>query len=438
MVAGTDPLDPLPTGTASVGAYALDLRSGVTLASHAPDRPLPPASNAKLLTTAVGLDRLGPDYRFETRVQAAGDHDGGRLDGDLVLEGRGAPDLSVADLRTLAEHVREAGVRTVAGELICDGSWFGPREHGPGWCVDDPRHAYGAKSTALALARNVVEVTVTDPDGTDAFEATVEPDTAVVDLALDVDATDGEPDLTARIDPDSGVVDVSGVLPNGERETVSAPVGDPVAHCGAAFREALADAGVTVAGETRLTRVSPAAELVATRESSPLSAVCREMNVPSDNFLAETIARAVAAEVRGAGTWDGWADIAGSFLDDRGVAHHRIRDGSGLSRYNLVSARGLVEVIEWATDAEWGESFLGSLPIAGEDGTLANRLGDVDATIRAKTGTLTGTRALSGVIEDGGETAVVFSTLLSNLTGELEERGRDMQDEFVRRLADRL
>jgi D-alanyl-D-alanine carboxypeptidase/D-alanyl-D-alanine-endopeptidase (penicillin-binding protein 4) len=430
------PLEPLPTDAASVGAFARDLRSGARLVAHAPERPLPPASNAKLLTTAVALDRLGPDYRFRTRVHGVGDRKESRLDGDLVLEGRGTPDLSVADLRTLAEHVREAGVRTVAGDLVCDASWFGPREYGPGWCVDDPRHAYGAPSTALALARNRVDVTIADPDRTGEFEATVEPDSGVVDLAVDVEPTDGESDLSAESDPGAGIVEVSGTLVRGESETVSAPVGSPLVHFGSAFRMALADAGVTVAGETRPTRVSPAGERLATHESPPLSAVCRETNVPSDNFLAETLAR-TAAESRGEGTWDAWTDLVGEFLDDRSVAHHRIRDGSGLSRYNLVSARGLVEVIEWASDREWGESFLASLPEAGEEGTLADRLGDVDATVRAKTGTLTGTRALSGVIEDEGEPAVAFSVLLSNLVGELEEGARDAQDEFVRALCTR-
>ena len=431
-------LEPLPTDHAGVSTFVRDLRSDAILAAHAPDRPLPPASNTKLITTAIGLDRLGPDYRFQTRVHATSDPDGkplddGHLDGDIILEGSGAPDLSVADLRTLAEHVREAGVRTVAGDLLLDDSWFDAREFAPGWCVDDPRHGYGAPSTALALERNVVEISVTSQDGDVA--ARVEPDSGVVDVALDV-AIDDETDLSAETDPASGVVTVAGTIAAGDSETVSAPVASPLTHCGVAFRSALAEAGVTVQGEVRVGRTAEWTTAVATHQSEPLAAVCREMNVPSDNFVAETIARTIAVETADEGTWDAWEDIVGDFLDDLGVEGHRVRDGSGLSRYNHVPARGFVELVEWAIEQPWSKAFLTSLPVAGEDGTLEGRLGDLDATIRAKTGSLTGTRTLSGVIEDESEPAIVFSIQLSNLVDELEDEGRNLQDRVIRRVVE--
>lgn len=430
-------LESLPTDQASVSVFARDLRSNSTLVAHAPDRPLPPASNTKLLTTAIGLDRLGSNYRFETRVRTTSDPDDGRLDGNLVLEGRGTPDLSIADLRTLAEYVREAGVRTVAGDIVCDGSWFDAQRFGPGWSDDDSRYSYGAPSTALALERNIVEVSVSNQEGD--VVAHVEPDTGVVDIALDVETAgdDEESDLSAETDPESDVVTVAGPLRADDIETVSAPVASPLAHCGEAFRSTLSEAGVTVEGEVRVGRTT-GGTTVGIHQSDMLSAVCREMNVPSDNFLAETIARTLAVETAGEATWDAWSTLAGDFLDNLGVEGHRVRDGSGLSRYNHVPAHGFVELLEWAIEQPWGETFLESLPVAGEDGTLAGRLGDLDTTIRAKTGSLTGTRALSGVIEDDSEPAIVFSVQLSNLVGDLEERGRDMQDEFVRRLVDEV
>jgi D-alanyl-D-alanine carboxypeptidase/D-alanyl-D-alanine-endopeptidase (penicillin-binding protein 4) len=90
-------------------------------------------------------------------------------------------------------------------------------------------------------------------------------------------------------------------------------------------------------------------------------------------------------------------------------------------------------VLDWALARPWGPTFLGSLPVAGAEGTLADRLGDVGPTVRAKTGTLTGTRALAGVIERA-DRRVTFAALLADLTGDHEASGHDYLDDLVREL----
>lgn len=439
----------LDGATASVFAREL---GGETLVAHHPERALAPASNAKLLTSALALDVLGPDYRFETRATGYGEVAAGRLDGDLALVGSGAPDLESDDLRELARAVREAGIETVAGDLVFDGSRFDDRRLGPGWTVDDPKHAYGAPSAALSLDGNRVTVELRDPDGpadardagrsgdTADFEVRVEPDTDAVTVAADVSV--GDDDLRVYADRETGVVRVEGTLPAGAERTERAPVASPERHCAAAFRDALAEAGVEVEGDVRPGPVrNRGAAFSRAVESAPVADLLRRMNVPSDNFVAEQLARAVAveraSEQRTGGedasleTWDVWEDVATEFLESLGVTACRVRDGSGLSRYDLVPARGLAALLSWVAEQPWSEAFFASLPAPGE-GTLENRLTDVP-NVRAKTGTLTGTVALSGVVRRGDDADVCFAALLSGLTdGPAEPRER--LDEFVRSL----
>ncbi len=405
----------------SVGASATARElGGVELVARDPDVPHPPASNAKLLTAALALHHLGPDYRFETSVSRAGD--------SLALAGRGNPSLSPVELSALAEGVGNAGI-DAAARLVADAGWFAGPSRGPGWTWEDGKYGYGAESTALALAGNAVSVTVS---GTD---VEVTPETDAVELVADFDRSADE--LRVYRDPRDGTIRVEGRPPDQPR-TETVPVDDPVRHCLLAFRDALADAGVTVSENPRTpadAETSAAGETIATVRSPPVSELVREMNVPSDNFLAEQLARTVAREVRGEGSWEAWEDVVGEFLEERGAGGFRIRDGSGLSRYNLISSRGLVGVLEWAAERPWSATFFDSLPAPGE-GTLENRLLDADREVRAKTGTLTGSRTLSGIVRRDGERDVAFSILLSGLTGADEENARETIDEFVRELAD--
>ncbi|WP_231185422.1 D-alanyl-D-alanine carboxypeptidase/D-alanyl-D-alanine-endopeptidase [Haladaptatus sp. DYF46] len=389
---------------------------GPVLASRNPDVPLPPASNTKLLTAALALHHLGPDYRFETRVSRAGD--------SLVLSGRGNPSLSPTDLSQLAESVRDAGIDGVT-DIVAETGSFDGQTRGPGWVWEDGRHGYGAKSTALALSGNTVSVTVS---GTD---VEVTPDTDAVELHTEFDETAEE--LRVFRDCPGNVIRVDG-KPSEEAQTEPVPVGDPVRHCLLAFRDALEGAGIDHDGGFRVEDESEPDETVATVKSLPVAELVREMNVPSDNFLAEQLARTIAREVRGDGSWNAWESVVGDFLNARDAGRVRIRDGSGLSRYNLISARGLVRTLEWVAEQPWSETFFDSLPASGE-GTLAERFADVPG-VRAKTGTLTGSRTLSGIVHKEDENDVVFSVLLGGLVGEDEERARKRIDAFVSELAD--
>lgn len=456
--------DLAPPG-AAVSALAVD-DAGRVLAARTPDRAVAPASNAKLVTAALALDELGADFRFETELRADGP--------DLRLVGSGAPDLSPGDCRALADDV--AGrVDRVDGDLVLDTSLFEGSRHAPGRTRGDARHVYGAPTTALSLAGNTVGVTV-ERDGEGSVAVDVEPEIGVLDVEVDPSVVAAEPDgdvdseatdddgeaadddvagetpddnvagetpdddadVAFRVDAADGPVRVTGRLPAGGAVEGEAPVRRPLEHVGAAMRAALADAGVDVAGDVVVdegrSANAPAESAneqpLATVESVPLSELLRTMNRDSDNVVADAIARAVAAHATGTGSWDAWSELATTRLGALGVETVRLRDGSGLSRDDRLPARGLVALLRWTADAAWGSALYDSLPAPGE-GTLQDRLEGVPVV--AKTGTLTGVRALSGRI-DRADGPVFFSLLVGDVTVE-EDTVRDRLDDVVRSLA---
>ncbi|WP_290819480.1 D-alanyl-D-alanine carboxypeptidase/D-alanyl-D-alanine-endopeptidase [Halovivax sp.] len=420
----------------SASVLARDLRTGERLLAVDPDVPLLPASNAKLVTAARAFCELGPEYRFETPVYADGPVRKGVLLGDLVVSGRGAPDLSQADLMALADEVAGAGIETVAGELIVDASAFDDQFLGPGWTWDDGQFEYGAKSTPLAVERNTVDITVAHRNGSVSVDAS--PSSDIVRFDVDV-----EPGQTTSLEVykkrASEVIRVEGEIPPGETQTAASPVDDPMMHAASLFRDALEAKGIAVDGWTRIEHepITPEGDPCAAVTSAPLVEIVQEMLVHSDNFAAEQLARTIARELDGVGSWELWEEHVSAFLTDRGAEAVRLRDGSGLSRYNLLSASSIVAVLEWCLDRPWSERYWQSLPLTGVEGTVANRLADLPIPVRAKTGTLTGARTLSGyVCEPSGEPAAVFSCLLSNLTGEYEATATDRIDDVVRTIVE--
>ncbi len=428
---------PLGIEQFTTSVYAKDLDTGETLLAADPDVPLLPASNTKLVTAARAFADLGPTYRFETTVHANGEFHGTQLVGDLVLTGRGAPDLSQADLLTLASEVAANGIETVAGELVIDASAFDAESLGPGWTWDDGQFEYGAKSTPLAVERNTVDITIAHADGSIRVDAS--PTSEIVRFDIDVE-TGQTADLDVYKKRASEVIRVEGQVPAEETTIEASPVDDPMMHAASLFRDALEAHDVTLDGWIRIEgeaveTFNPPCAVV---ESAPLSEITRDMCWHSDNFAAEQLARTIALERDGQGSWPAWERYAMAFLEERGADAVRLRDGSGLSRYNLLSATSIVSVLEWCLEQPWSEAYRRSLPRTGLEGTVSSRLEGVEPTVRAKTGTLTGARALSGYVEnDDSEPVVGFSCLFSNLTGEYERSATDHIDDVVREIISR-
>lgn len=430
-----------------VGAAVLvvSLDRGDTLYARQADRLYTPASNLKLFTSASAYRWLGPDYRFTTALLATGPVRGDTLRGDVVLVGRGDPDLVTADLAALADTLAGRGVRVVTGDVRADASWFDDVEWGSGWMWDDGPFWYWPYVSALTLDDNTVKVVVRPGAAPgDTVRVALEPPTAYVRVRVTATTVGrGEPDslevVRHWVPVKENAVDVGGTLPLGADSIVAErTVEDPALFAATVLDELLAARGVEVLGApVRRPLAGAAADTVAVHVSPPLAESVHNLLKISDNLTAEQLVKVVGAETAGPpGSYEKGLHAERLFLSrEVGLDTLRIHlaDGSGVSRYNLVTARQIVRLLGWmARREDLFESWFAGLPVAGEDGTLEDRMGGsaAEGRVHAKTGSLSGVSSLSGYATAADGERLAFSTIMEFFTGPTGPR-RAVQDSIA-------
>jgi D-alanyl-D-alanine carboxypeptidase/D-alanyl-D-alanine-endopeptidase (penicillin-binding protein 4) len=439
-----------PTNKGEWGLLIVDAESGETLYEQNADKYFVPASNMKLFTTALALAKLGPEYRFHTTLETRGTISSeGVLNGDLALVGRGDPNLSNRkfpyDLKEefdgppekalveLADALVAKGVKEISGDVIGDDSYF-PRERYPnGWEIDDMVWEYGAAISAIVVDDNTVALTLTPGEQAgNPVQAAVSPATPDFTVKNEVitSAADVKPDLTLTRDPGSNLVVVKGSLPakSVPRKLVLA-IEEPAQHAAAALKRLLEERGIKIGGvaKGRHDRGEAAADPVVLAEhiSGPLGDAVKLINKISQNLHAEMLLRTAARQNGVWATPDELMKVPADFYAAAGIAPGDViqTDASGLSRHDLVTPRAIATLLGFARKQSWFGLYFASLPVAGVDGTLEDRMKNTAATgrIHAKTGSVEHVRTLSGFAETPGGRRVIFSFLSNNQGGKSHE-----------------
>jgi D-alanyl-D-alanine carboxypeptidase/D-alanyl-D-alanine-endopeptidase (penicillin-binding protein 4) len=412
------------------GVLVKSLRTDETLYSLNPGRLMMPASNMKIVTLAAAADRLGWDYTYETRIFAAGRIDAGVLQGDLLVVGSGDPSIgeSPDTLGTWAEQLKARGIRVIAGRVVGDDNAFDDNGLGFGWSWDDLQDDYAAGVSALQFNENAVRVTV--GPGTsigDWAGVAISPTDSglVVDGALTTSPAGAPPHIEAHRLPGSARLQLRGTVPLGAAPaTRMVSVDNPTQFFVNALRSALIAHGIDVRGpavdidDIRDAPARPDGAPVVSHRSPPLSTLAIRLMKISQNLYAETFLKTLAAGAATATTAAG-RSIAQTALQAWGVGPDGLiqRDGSGLSRYDYVTPDAIVTILTQVDrQAPLKGPFEASLPIAGRDGTLSNRMKGTAAegNARAKTGSMTNVRGLSGFVATADGEPLVFSILANN------------------------
>ncbi len=442
-----------PASKGEWGLLIADAETGETLFEQNAAKYFVPASNMKLFTTALALGKLGPEFRFHTTLESTGVIDpSGELTADLVLVGRGDPNLSNRKLpfnlkeefdgppekilADLADQLIAKGVKSISGDIVGDDSYF-PRERYPnGWEIDDMVWEYGAAISALVVNDNTATVTLTPGlVAGDAVQAEVAPRTPdfIVDNRVVTSAANVKADLTLTREPGAHLVVVSGTLPqeSAPRKLVLA-IEEPAINAATLLKALLEERGVKVAGglQARHEDVAEppgvAPTVLAEHVSIPLRDSVKLVNKISQNLHTEVLLRAVMRQT--AATWsspDELMKFAADFYAGVGIASDDViqTDGSGLSRHDMVTPRAVLALLRWAQAQPWFESYYASLPVAGIDGTLEERMKNTPAAgrVHAKTGSVEHVRTMSGFAETPGGRRLVFSFLSNNQGGKNHE-----------------
>ena len=429
------------------GILIVDPERGDTLYSRNAGKLFMPASNQKLVTGAVALSLLGPDYQFSTAFAARGPVEGGVLRGDLVVIGRGDPTMSnslrtdvMQAMRAIPDSLRAHDVRYISGRLQRAGDVFPDAWHGFGWGWDDFDAAYSAGVDELFFNEGFFEVTLRAGQREGSRPSlTIKPDIgfpSVRSLVTTVrrpdsvragNGTSSSPRVrgpSATMDSASNLVTVTGQMYVGDSTTIGVAYRDPGLAYLYALRKTLSDQALTIEGglDPRIPRDTAAATLdtLFVLRSPPLREILPALEKPSQNQIAEILFKTLGLERAGVGTADSGRAVIERQLIAWGLAptSFAVRDGSGLSRHDYIAPEAIVRILDTMRRSPNYEVFKASLPIAGVDGTIRNRMRGTAAAgnVHAKTGFVDKARSLSGYVTTADGRVLIFSLLCNNWT----------------------
>ncbi|HYO79779.1 MAG TPA: D-alanyl-D-alanine carboxypeptidase/D-alanyl-D-alanine-endopeptidase [Bryobacteraceae bacterium] len=423
------------------GIYAVEIASGRVLLARNSRKFFVPASNAKLFATGFAFDRLGPDYRFTTRVTTDARPDASGRVRELRLVGGGDPNLSarklpydpaeadgnpLSPIELLADQAVASGVRVIDGDVVGDDTAYLYEPYPEGWSAEDPVWEYGAPVSALTLNDNAFRLTL-QPAEEPGLPAKLIIWPSLEHLTIHnhtVTVPAGPAKVSISRLPGSQELLVRGTVFD-ERKNLIA-VADPALYAAEALRDALLERGVLVRGTVRALHrfvadapsPSPLSFEAALLRSAPLHQALQVMNKVSQNLHTELLLREIARLRTGVGSYRGGLKELEEFLEQIGLstADTSLKDASGLSRLTLVTPEAVVAVLRHMYAGPHRAAWVDTLPRGGVDGTLDERFKALPrgATIQAKTGSLSHVSALAGYLTSRRGRTVAFSIIVNN------------------------
>ncbi len=421
---------------ANWGVVIQSLENGEYFYKRNEDKFFIPASNLKLFTTAAGLLLLGSDYRFSTNVFINGYQSGSTIYGDLVIQGRGDPTISgrffnndiyyVFD--TWIDSLIDLGVTNIKGNIVGDDNLFDETGLGSGWSWDYETDWYSAQTSALSFNDNCVDITIHYDVKMDSVIVTSSPSLKSIVILNQVKPAIGSERTNIDVNRERGtnVITVSGKFRKDANDLITySTIQNPTQFAMLVLKNRLEKRGIRVNGYAididdydRVINYENL-ELLFVNYSEKLSEIIKVINKGSQNFFAEQLLKTIGLEKLGFGSVLNGVSAVKEIFAEIGLNPDNIimADGSGLSHLNLITPRQIVELLKYIySNKKIYYDFYNSLPIAGVDGTIGNRMKNTSAenVVRAKTGYIGFVRSLSGYAVTGDNEPVAFSMIINN------------------------
>ncbi|RFB18799.1 D-alanyl-D-alanine carboxypeptidase/D-alanyl-D-alanine-endopeptidase [Bacillus sp. HNG] len=433
---------------AIAGISVRSAKSGEILYQHAGDVRLRPASNLKLITAATALSALGENYQFSTEILTDGKLEENKLIGNLYLKGKGDPTLLQEDLDLLAKKIKKSGVDVIFGNVIADDTWYDDERYSMDLTWSDETYYYGSAVSGLTASPNkdydsgtiIVEVSPGKKAGTKAV-ISLQPSSNYIKIINNTKTVQKEEkkDISIIREHGENVITIEGTIPVQAKPIQEwMTVWEPTAYALDLFKQSLAKQGIHVMGTEGIAKTPDKAALLVTDKSIPLNELLIPFMKLSNNGHGETLVKEIGRVRYDEGSWEKGINVVKEELRKIGVdpGSMVIRDGSGISHVNLVSANDISKLLYSAQNQEWFPTFLHSLPIAGNSerlvgGSLRYRLKNPEMAgkVKAKTGTITTVSSLSGYLKTRSGEDLIFSILLNNLMN--DAHGKPIEDKIV-------
>jgi len=431
---------------AGICFYAIDVNTGEVLAELNPDMALAPASTQKLFTTATALEVLGPDFRFKTKIEYVGKIDSASktLNGFVIIKGGGDPTLGskyFAETRNETffykwiDALKKEGVVKISGGIIADARVFGHDIVPPAWAWEDMGNYFGAGANGLSVMDNIY--TLTYNTGTKVGDTCI-----ISDIYPKIDGLQIDNTVTAaNIKSDNSYIFgapytyfryIRGELPVGRTKyTVKGSMPDPALFTAQMFKQKLEKHGIIVDKAASSFRLSPeyaktdnqVHTIISELKSPSLAQIIRVTNYRSVNLYAEHLLCQIGVKQKKQPSTKFAAKLVTEFWKNKGmdVGGLSINDGSGLSRYNTITAKQMVFLLEYMkTKSKNSELFRASLPIAGKEGTVRYLCKGTSAegNMRLKSGSIRFISAYAGYLTTKSGREVAFFINVNNYLGE--------------------
>jgi len=441
-------LYPSELDNARWGAALFDLHTEELVFAENYNKSIIPASNQKLLTTAVALEVLGSDYRFQTQFYLdAREIARDTVRGDLYIQGKGDPsftgrfhdDKNSMDLmEDLIEEVFVANrIKALDGEIVVDAGYFCERSVEGTWENEDLSYWYAVAADSLNFNENIVtyEISVSSNEE---VELSWEPDFEYLTFEKQITTNEDQSTRISYERDDANVVHIEGNIQPGDSISRRVNVAEPADYFLAAFRTAAENKNIDMGNASF--RIQDDIDmdyddmtLLYSHLSTPFEEIIDLINKSSHNFYADTLLRTLGRVEKENGSFSGGGEVIAETFADWGIETYGmyVQDGSGLARRNLVTPRLLIELFHVMQDKDSFDMWLDSLPHGGRDGTLRNRFRnrDIEGDVFAKTGFINKVRALSGYIVEDDNPRFAFVLICNDY---LTSTGfiNDLQEKF--------
>ncbi len=442
-----------------VGIHVISLQKNEPIYQYNESKSMVPASGMKLITTAAALEYLGPDFTYTTTVFLDGTIRRGEFTGNVFVRGAGDPTMSsfyhdnTMDIfERWADVFDSLGIRIIRGNIIGDDSYFDDTRWGPGWAWDDIPYPFSAQISALSFNDNKVDFSVQPGrDPGDPAVVAMYPNNeyiTVINNALTV--APGEPaSIHILREAYSNVVEISGTIELDTSRTrdpivQAVTVDDPTLFMMSLFKQTLEQRGIRIQGgvfdiaewDDRLnyTELRP----VCYYTSPPLKEIISVVNTTSHNLGAEMLLKTIGKEATGIGSFEKGEEVLRNYLARHGIPQESISivDGSGLSRFNLVTPRQFTTLLAAMYRSRYQDIYIASLAVPGRAGTLETRMKGTRAeqNVFAKTGSMNNVSSMCGYVFSRDKEPFAFAIIMNNFTV-AQSLARNLQDLFIMRIA---
>ncbi len=424
--------------------------SGQFLYKHNSEIPLIPASNLKVITTSAALDRLGADFKFRTQLIFH--------DGDLIIIGDGDPTFGDAELlsrvgwdvntvfKNWADGLKKLTLPAVKN-IIVDDSIFEEITMHPRWPADQMLRRYMAEVAGLNLNANCLDFYIRTTAPGDLVNYVMNPNTRYVELQ-NTCITGNENAVWLSRAAETNNIIMHGQARNSTNVPVSVTIHDPSMYAATVFAETLTASGLNHSGDIhrdrtirdQLKKAQAAGDkswVVLAIHETPIERVMARANKDSMNLYAECLCKRLGAQASGqSGSWENGPAAVGEFLKKIGVpeSEFHLDDGCGLSKQNVISSSLMVKVLTYNYFSPSSKLFIGTLAVAGVDGTLDDRFRGTDLRGRVfgKSGFVNGVSSLSGYLHAKDSQWYAFSILMNGIPEKSNSAIKFLQEKIIR------